>query len=78
MDQPYVFEIRSKVGKYRFEFHDTSSPETWRLLEPNLVVICFDISQRLSLVNLTRVVCCLPSTAPLPFPSPTAPTLSFL
>lgn len=56
MDQPFVFEIRSKVGKYRFEFHDTSSPETWRLLEPNLVVICFDISQRLSLINLTRVV----------------------
>lgn len=66
MDQPFVFEIRSKVGKYRFEFHDTSSPETWRLLEPNLVVICFDISQRLSLINLTRVVCSLPSTAPLP------------
>ncbi|KAK0740955.1 P-loop containing nucleoside triphosphate hydrolase protein [Schizothecium vesticola] len=55
MDQPYVFEIRSRKGKYRFEFHDTSSPETWRLLEPNLVVICFDISQRLSLINLTRV-----------------------
>jgi Ras family protein A len=60
MDQPYVFEIRSRKGKYRFEFHDTSSPETWRLLEPNLVVICFDISQRLSLINLTRVVCCHP------------------
>ncbi|KAK1832643.1 GTP-binding protein RHO4 [Podospora conica] len=55
MDQPYVFEIRSRKGKYRFEFHDTSSPETWRLLEPNLVIICFDISQRLSLINLTRV-----------------------
>src|SRR3954467_15357990 len=59
MDQPYVFEIRSRKGKYRFEFHDTSSPETWRLLEPNIVIICFDISQRLSLINLTRVVGCL-------------------
>ncbi|KAK4228347.1 GTP-binding protein RHO4 [Podospora fimiseda] len=55
MDQPFVFEIRSKSGKYRFEFYDTSSPENWRLLHPDLVVICYDISQRLSLINLQRV-----------------------
>ncbi|KAK0705301.1 P-loop containing nucleoside triphosphate hydrolase protein [Lasiosphaeris hirsuta] len=55
IDQPFVFEIRSRKGQYRFEFYDTSSPETWKLLRPNLVVVCFDISQRLSLINLQRV-----------------------
>ncbi|KAK1761384.1 GTP-binding protein RHO4 [Echria macrotheca] len=55
LDQPFVFEIRSRIGKYRFEFYDTSSPESWRLLQPDLVIICYDISQRLSLINLQRV-----------------------
>ncbi|KAK4462423.1 GTP-binding protein RHO4 [Cladorrhinum samala] len=55
MDQPFVFDIRSRKGQYRFEFYDTSSPESWRLLHPDLVVICYDISQRLSLINLQRV-----------------------
>ncbi|KAK3989778.1 GTP-binding protein RHO4 [Cladorrhinum sp. PSN332] len=55
MDQPFIFEIRSRKGQYRFEFYDTSSPESWRLLRPDLVVVCYDISQRLSLINLQRV-----------------------
>jgi hypothetical protein len=57
MDQPFVFEIRSRKGQYRFQFYDTSSPENWQLLHPDLVIICYDISQRLSLINLQRVVC---------------------
>jgi GTPase SAR1 family protein len=56
MDQPFVFEIRSRKGQYRFRFYDTSSPENWQLLRPDLVIICYDISQRLSLINLQRVV----------------------
>ena len=56
MDQPFVFEIRSRKGQYRFEFHDTSSPESWRLLRPDLVVLCYDISHRLTLNNLQHVV----------------------
>ena len=56
MDQPFVFEIRSRKGQYRFEFYDTSSPESWRLLRPDLVVLCYDISHRLTLINLQRVV----------------------
>ena len=56
MDQPFVFEIRSRKGPYRFEFYDTSSPESWRLLRPDLVVLCYDISHRLTLINLQRVV----------------------
>ncbi|KAK3315025.1 P-loop containing nucleoside triphosphate hydrolase protein [Apodospora peruviana] len=55
MDQPFVFEIRTRKGEYRFEFHDTSSPESWRLLQPDMVIICYDISQRLSLINMERV-----------------------
>ncbi|KAI1101774.1 P-loop containing nucleoside triphosphate hydrolase protein [Jackrogersella minutella] len=54
-DQPFIFEIRNRRGKYRFEFYDTSCPEDWRLLEPDLVLICYDISQRLSLINMQRV-----------------------
>lgn len=38
------------------EFYDTNSPENWRLLEPDLVIICYDISQRLSLINMQRLV----------------------
>ncbi|KAK4241044.1 P-loop containing nucleoside triphosphate hydrolase protein [Achaetomium macrosporum] len=57
IDQPFPFEIRSRKGQYRFEFYDTSSPENWRLLRPDLIIICYDISQRLSLINLQRVVC---------------------
>jgi len=56
MDQPFVFDIRSRKGKYRFEFYDNSSPETWRLLEPDLVIICFDISHRPSLMNIQQLV----------------------
>lgn len=57
IDQPFAFEIRTRKGHYRLEFYDTSSPESWRLLQPDLVIICYDISQRLSLINLQRVVC---------------------
>jgi Ras homolog gene family, member A len=56
MDQPFIFEARNKKGGYRLEFYDTSSPENWRLLEPDMVIICYDISQRLSLINMQRVV----------------------
>ncbi|KAK4115789.1 P-loop containing nucleoside triphosphate hydrolase protein [Canariomyces notabilis] len=55
MDQPFVVEIRTRRGQYRFQFYDTSSPESWRLLQPDMVIICYDISQRLSLINMQRV-----------------------
>lgn len=60
MDQPFVFEIRSRKAQYRFEFYDSSSPESWKLLRPDLVIVCYDISQRPSLINLQRVVRVLP------------------
>ncbi|KAK3397292.1 P-loop containing nucleoside triphosphate hydrolase protein [Sordaria brevicollis] len=55
LDQPFIFDIRTRRGEYRFEFYDTSSPESWRLLRPDLIILCYDISQRLSLINLQRV-----------------------
>lgn len=55
LDQPFIFELRARTSNYRLEFHDTSSPENWRLLRPDLVIICYDISQRLSLLNMQRV-----------------------
>ncbi|KAJ4142604.1 hypothetical protein NW754_010046 [Fusarium falciforme] len=54
IDQPYIFEIKSGTRQYRFEFFDTSSPDNWRLLDPDAIVICFDISQRLTLINMQR------------------------
>ncbi|KAI1108664.1 P-loop containing nucleoside triphosphate hydrolase protein [Nemania sp. NC0429] len=54
-DQPFAFELRSRRQAYCLEFHDTAYPEDWRLLEPDLILICYDISQRPSLVNMERV-----------------------
>ncbi|KAM0475610.1 hypothetical protein ACHAPX_006933 [Trichoderma viride] len=54
IDQPYTFSVNMSSNRYRFEFYDTSSPENWRLLDPDVIIICFDISQRLSLINMKR------------------------
>lgn len=56
MDQPFIFEIKAGSKRYRLEFSDTSSPENWRTLDPTAVVVCYDISQRLSLINMQRYV----------------------
>lgn len=56
MDQPFVFNIDLRDKKYRLEFSDTSSPDNWRLLDPDVIVLCYDISQRLSLINMKRYV----------------------
>ncbi|TFB04211.1 Ras-like GTP-binding protein Rho1 [Trichoderma ghanense] len=54
IDQPYIFSVNVSSKRYRFEFYDTSSPENWRLLDPDVIIICYDISQRLSLINMKR------------------------
>jgi GTPase SAR1 family protein len=56
MDQPFNFDIKLSDKEYRLHFYDTSSPESWRLLDPDVIIICFDISQRLSLINMKRYV----------------------
>lgn len=56
LDQPFIFEIKVAEKRFRFEFFDTSSPDNWRLLDPDVLVICYDISQRLTLINMQRYV----------------------
>lgn len=40
---------------YRFQFYDTASPKHYTLLTPDFVVLCYDISNRSSLVNVQHV-----------------------
>ncbi|KAK6226004.1 Rho-like small GTPase [Colletotrichum tabaci] len=54
IDQPFIFEIKLGQNPYRLEFYDTNSPENWKLLDPDIVILCYDISQRLSLINMRR------------------------
>lgn len=56
LDQPFLFELRSRKATYCLKFYDTSCPTSWQLLSPDVIVICYDISQRPSLINLQRVV----------------------
>ncbi|KAG5914835.1 hypothetical protein E4U53_004578 [Claviceps sorghi] len=56
IDQPFVFNVQLDNKNYRLEFFDTSSPDNWRLLDPDVIIICYDISQRLSLINMKRWV----------------------
>ena len=55
-DQPFVFDITFFNRPYRFEFYDTSSPENWTLLRPDVIVLCYDVSSRLSLIHAQRFV----------------------
>ncbi|KAL8397411.1 hypothetical protein RB594_004220 [Gaeumannomyces avenae] len=63
-DQPFLFELRSRKGLYKIELHDTSAPHDWHILRPDVVVICYDISQRLSLINMQRWIKEVRSTFP--------------
>ncbi|KFX96797.1 hypothetical protein O988_05167 [Pseudogymnoascus sp. VKM F-3808] len=53
-DQPFVYDIKFRNRPFRFELYDTASPENWKLLQPDVVVLCFDISQRLSMIHMQR------------------------
>ena len=55
LDQPFVYDIRMYNRAYRFEFSDTASPENYTLLHPNFVILCYDINDRRSLVNVQQV-----------------------
>lgn len=54
-DQPFVYDIRMYNRFYRVEFSDTASPENYTLLRPDVVILCFDISDRRSLINVQQV-----------------------
>ena len=51
-DQPFVIELRTRVAYLQLEFSDTASPDDWRHLEPDMVILCYDINRRSSLVSL--------------------------
>ncbi|KAI9849771.1 MAG: hypothetical protein M1830_007088, partial [Pleopsidium flavum] len=55
LDQPFVYDIRMYNRSYRFEFSDTASPENYTLLKPDLVILCYDITDRRSLTNVQQV-----------------------
>lgn len=70
IDQPFIFNVNLSKKGYRLEFYDTSSPENWHLLDPDVVVMCYDISQRLSLINLKRYVSVSSNMPPASLASP--------
>jgi Ras family protein A len=65
-DQPFIFDISFFNRPYRFQFYDTASQENWTLLQPDVIVLCYDLSSRLSLINIQRVVRSLFLTLQLP------------
>ncbi|KAI4151129.1 MAG: hypothetical protein L6R39_002111 [Caloplaca ligustica] len=55
LDQPFVFNISMYNRPYRFEFFDTASPENYTLLRPDFIILCYDITDRRSLINVQEV-----------------------
>ncbi|KAI4246449.1 MAG: hypothetical protein LQ352_006392 [Teloschistes flavicans] len=55
LDQPFIFNISMYNRPYRFEFFDTASPENYTLLRPDFIILCYDITDRRSLVNSQQV-----------------------
>ena len=55
LDQPFAYDILMYNRPYRFEFYDTASPENYTLLFPDVVIICYDINDRRSLINAQQV-----------------------
>ncbi|KAI9801477.1 MAG: hypothetical protein M1833_002709 [Piccolia ochrophora] len=51
LDQPFVYDIRRYNRLYRFEFSDTASPDNYTLLQPDIIVLCYDISDQETLEN---------------------------
>ena len=54
-DQPFVYDIRMYNRPYRFEFYDTASPSNYTLLQPDFIILCYDVSDRRTLRNLQNV-----------------------
>lgn len=52
LDQPFTFDLRGRTRPYRLEFYDTSSPTSYTLLRPHLIILCFSITSKPSLMSL--------------------------
>ncbi|BCR93741.1 putative Rho-like small GTPase [Aspergillus luchuensis] len=52
-DQPFIYEIRFSKKSFRLEVYDTASPnQHWSTLQPDVILLAFDISNRDTLNNL--------------------------
>ncbi|KAJ5211910.1 uncharacterized protein N7498_003556 [Penicillium cinerascens] len=52
-DQPFIYDIRFSKRKFTLELYDTSNPnQHWSSLQPDVVVLAFDISNRETLAGL--------------------------
>ncbi|KAJ5155916.1 hypothetical protein N7492_008719 [Penicillium capsulatum] len=52
-DQPFIYDIRFSKKKFTLEVYDTASPnQHWSTLQPDVVVLAFDISNRETLSGL--------------------------
>lgn len=55
-DQPFIYDIRFSKKTFTLELYDTSNPnQHWTTLQPDVVVLAFDISNRETLVGLKEV-----------------------
>ncbi|KAL4765353.1 putative Rho-like small GTPase [Aspergillus foveolatus] len=54
-DQPFVYEIYFSKKSFTLEIYDTASPnQHWTTLQPDVVLLAFDISNRATLDGLKR------------------------
>ncbi|ODA82032.1 hypothetical protein RJ55_00537 [Drechmeria coniospora] len=52
IDQPYIFNVSLSGKPFHLEFYDTSCAQHWRLLDPDVIIVCYDIGRRPSLVSM--------------------------
>ncbi|KAF3405197.1 Rho-related GTP-binding protein RhoF [Talaromyces pinophilus] len=54
-DQPYLYDIRFSRKSFKLEVYDTASPnQHWSSLNPSVVILAYDISNRKSLDALKQ------------------------
>lgn len=54
-NQPFVLDLKSsRQGSHRLAFSDTAAPTHYTQQRPNLIVLCFDISRKSTLVNVQQ------------------------
>ncbi|KAL1306051.1 hypothetical protein AAFC00_004177 [Neodothiora populina] len=52
INQPFNFDATFGSRPFRLHFSDTSSPENYTLLRPNLIVLCYDVTSRATLKSV--------------------------
>lgn len=52
LEQPFLFDVKLYNRPYRLEFSDTSSPTSYTLLRPSVIILCYSIPSRSSLQSV--------------------------